>query len=79
VSDTRQGGDTATTGVAGASYSQTRAILRVIVMALAVAATLWVLYVLRGVTVAIMSVGYRHWLDHTGSDGLVADLLKPRE
>jgi predicted PurR-regulated permease PerM len=30
-------------------------------------------------TVAIMSVGYRHWLDHTGSEGLVADLLKPRE
>jgi predicted PurR-regulated permease PerM len=30
-------------------------------------------------TVAILSVGYRHWLAHTGSDGLVADLLKGRE
>jgi predicted PurR-regulated permease PerM len=30
-------------------------------------------------TVAIMSVGYRHWLDHTGSGGLVAGLLKHRE
>jgi len=30
-------------------------------------------------TVAIMSVGYRHWRDHTGSEGLVADLLNPRE
>jgi hypothetical protein len=27
--------------------------------------------------VAILSVGYRHWLEHTGSEGLVADLLKP--
>jgi predicted PurR-regulated permease PerM len=30
-------------------------------------------------TVAVLSVGYRHWLEHTGSEGLVADLLKPRE
>jgi predicted PurR-regulated permease PerM len=30
-------------------------------------------------TVAILSVGYRHWLEHTGSEGLVADLLNPRE
>ena len=30
-------------------------------------------------TVAILSVGYRHWLEHTGSAGLVADLLKRRE
>ena len=30
-------------------------------------------------TVAILSVGYRHWLEHTGSEGLVADLLKRRE
>jgi predicted PurR-regulated permease PerM len=28
-------------------------------------------------TVAILSVGYRHWLEHTGRKGLVADLLKP--
>ena len=28
-------------------------------------------------TVAVASVGYRHWLAHTGSEGLVADLLKP--
>jgi predicted PurR-regulated permease PerM len=28
-------------------------------------------------TVAILSVGYRHWLEHRGSEGLVADLLKP--
>ena len=27
-------------------------------------------------TVAVASVGYRHWLAHTGSEGLVADLLK---
>jgi predicted PurR-regulated permease PerM len=30
-------------------------------------------------TVAVLSVGYRHWLEHTGSEGLVADLLKRRE
>jgi predicted PurR-regulated permease PerM len=30
-------------------------------------------------TVAILSVGYRHWREHTGSEGLVADLLKPPE
>ena len=30
-------------------------------------------------TVAILSVGYRHWLEHSGSEGLVADLLKRRE
>jgi len=28
--------------------------------------------------VAIVSVGYRHWLEHSGSDGLVAELLAPR-
>jgi predicted PurR-regulated permease PerM len=28
-------------------------------------------------TIAILSVGYRHWLEHRGSEGLVADLLKP--
>jgi predicted PurR-regulated permease PerM len=27
--------------------------------------------------VAILSVVYRHWRDHTGSEGLLADLLKP--
>lgn len=27
--------------------------------------------------VAVLSVTYRHWLDYRGSDGLVADLLKP--
>jgi predicted PurR-regulated permease PerM len=27
--------------------------------------------------VAILSVGYRHWLEHRGSDGLVAELLAP--
>ncbi len=30
-------------------------------------------------TAAILSVGYRHWMEHTGSEGLVADLLKRRE
>lgn len=29
--------------------------------------------------VAIISVTYRHWLEHKGSTGLVADLLKPAE
>ncbi|HEX8652736.1 MAG TPA: AI-2E family transporter [Pyrinomonadaceae bacterium] len=29
--------------------------------------------------VAIISVSYRHWLEHRGSEGLVADLLKPAE
>ncbi|MGB7921876.1 MAG: AI-2E family transporter [Pyrinomonadaceae bacterium] len=29
--------------------------------------------------VAIISVLYRHWLEHRGSEGLVADLLKPAE
>ena len=29
--------------------------------------------------VAIISVTYRHWLEHRGSTGLVADLLKPAE
>jgi predicted PurR-regulated permease PerM len=30
-------------------------------------------------TVATLSVGYRHWLAHTGSEGLVAGLLKQRD
>jgi predicted PurR-regulated permease PerM len=29
--------------------------------------------------VAIGTVSYRHWLEHRGSEGLVADLLKPSE
>ncbi|MBA2502963.1 MAG: hypothetical protein H0V27_08810, partial [Pyrinomonadaceae bacterium] len=29
--------------------------------------------------VAIISVTYRHWLEHKGSEGLVADLLKPAD
>ncbi|MEJ7709323.1 MAG: AI-2E family transporter [Pyrinomonadaceae bacterium] len=29
--------------------------------------------------VAIISVTYRHWREHRGSQGLVADLLKPAE
>jgi predicted PurR-regulated permease PerM len=29
--------------------------------------------------VAIGTVSYRHWLEHRGSEGLVADLLKPQE
>lgn len=29
--------------------------------------------------VAITTVTYRHWLEHRGSEGLVADLLKPTE
>lgn len=28
--------------------------------------------------VAIVSVGYKHWLEHRGSEGLVAELLTPR-
>lgn len=29
--------------------------------------------------VAIISVTYRHWLEHKGSEGIVADLLKPAD
>jgi predicted PurR-regulated permease PerM len=29
--------------------------------------------------IAIATVAYRHWLEHRGSEGLVADLLKPAE
>lgn len=29
--------------------------------------------------VAIATVSYRHWLEHRGSEGIVADLLKPEE
>jgi hypothetical protein len=29
--------------------------------------------------VAIGTVSYRHWLEHRGSEGIVADLLKPEE
>ncbi len=52
--DTNEVGDTATPTGAGASWAQTRAILRVIVMALAVAATLWILYALRGVILLVV-------------------------
>jgi predicted PurR-regulated permease PerM len=54
VSDTKELGDPATTAVAGASWSQTRALLRVILMLLAVAATMWILYVLRGVILLVV-------------------------
>lgn len=29
--------------------------------------------------IAVLTVGYRHWLEYRGSTGLVADLLKPAE
>jgi hypothetical protein len=29
--------------------------------------------------IAIATVSYRHWLEHKGSDGLVAEILKPTE
>ena len=29
--------------------------------------------------IAVLTVSYRHWLEHRGSEGLVADLLKPAE
>jgi len=54
VSDTKEVVDAATTAVAGASWSQTRAILRVIFTVLAVAATLWLLSVLRGVILLVV-------------------------
>ena len=54
VSDTKEVGDPATTAVAGASWSQTRALLRVILTLLAVAATMWILYALRGVILLLV-------------------------
>ena len=54
MSDTKEVGDPATTTVAGASWSQTRALLRVILMLLAVAATMWLLYALRGVILLVV-------------------------
>jgi predicted PurR-regulated permease PerM len=54
VSETKKVGDPATTTVAGASWSQTRALLRVILMLLAVAATMWILYALRGVILLVV-------------------------
>jgi predicted PurR-regulated permease PerM len=54
VSDTKEVGDPATAPVAGASWSQTRALLRVISMLLAVAATMWTLYALRGVILLVV-------------------------
>jgi hypothetical protein len=53
VSDTKDA-DTATTAGAGASWSQTRDILRVITIVFAVAATLWILYALRGVILLVV-------------------------
>lgn len=47
-------GDPATLSGAGASWSQMRALLRVIFMALAVAATMWILYALRGVILLVV-------------------------
>jgi hypothetical protein len=29
--------------------------------------------------IALLTVSYRHWLEHRGSEGLVADLLQPAE
>jgi hypothetical protein len=29
--------------------------------------------------IAVLTVTYRHWLEHRGSSGLVAELLKPAE
>jgi predicted PurR-regulated permease PerM len=54
VSDTKEVGDPATTAVAGAPWSQTRALLRVILMLLAVAATMWLLYALRDVILLVV-------------------------
>jgi predicted PurR-regulated permease PerM len=54
VSDTKEVGDPATTAVAGASWSQTRALLRVILTLLAVAATMWIFYALRGVILLLV-------------------------
>ena len=54
VSDTKEVGDPATTAVAGPSWSQTRALLRVIFTLLAVAATMWLLYALRDVILLVV-------------------------
>jgi predicted PurR-regulated permease PerM len=54
MSDPKEIWDLATPAVAGASWSQTRALLRVIFMALAVAATMWILYALRGVILLVV-------------------------
>jgi predicted PurR-regulated permease PerM len=54
VSDTKEIGDPATTAVEGASWSQTRALLRVILTLLAVAATMWIFYALRGVILLLV-------------------------
>ena len=54
MSDTKEVGNPATTTVAGAPWSQTRALLRVILMLLAVAATMWILYTLRGVILLVV-------------------------
>ncbi len=54
VSDTKEVGDPATTAVARASWSQTRALMRVILTLLAVAATMWIVYALRGVILLLV-------------------------
>jgi predicted PurR-regulated permease PerM len=54
VSDTREIGDPATTTATGGSWAQPRALLRVIVMLLAVAATMWLLYALRDVILLVV-------------------------
>jgi predicted PurR-regulated permease PerM len=54
VSDMKEVGDPATTAVASAPWSQTRALLRVILMLLAVVATMWILYALRGVILLVV-------------------------
>jgi predicted PurR-regulated permease PerM len=54
VSDTKELGDPDTAAVAGASWSQTRALLRVIVLLLVVAATIWLLYALRDVILLVV-------------------------
>ena len=54
MSDTKELGDPATAGVAGVPWSQTRALLRVIVTLLVVAATIWLLYALRDVILLVV-------------------------
>ena len=54
MSDTKEVGDPATTAPAGAPWSQTRALLRVIFILLAVAATMWLLYALRDVILLVV-------------------------
>jgi predicted PurR-regulated permease PerM len=63
VSDTtKEVGNPPTTTVVSASWSQTRALLRAILMLLAVAATLWILYALRGVILLLVLAVYLAYL-----------------